>query len=183
MPTKPIHVYQIGLFKGHNIATVHLEGKPEKMNCWRVRNSWRASTFPTFAIGIEQKFQGWRKTERTCKENRFRRITGERESKCRNSHVHTLRLGPWHPEGQPTCSAKPLGIEATPSMINSAATYNKCCTVYVTYFKIEETQHSCFSCSPLKRSYGPNTSKVPVGTTTLNPIPIVFHYLFLLAQF
>lgn len=108
------------------------------------------------------------------------------EDSRRDGSVRTLRLGPWHPEGQPTCRAKPLGIDTTPYMINSAATYNKCCTVYMTYFKIEETQHPCFSYvpPPLKHlSFGPHCGRAPEQTTTISatctssnciPFPISF---------
>lgn len=35
------------------------------------------------------------------------------EDSRRDGSVGTLRLGPWHPEGQPTCRAQPLGIDTT----------------------------------------------------------------------
>lgn len=55
------------------------------------------------------------------------------DEKRRNTGRST-RLMLWHPEGDPTCRAKPLGIDTSPYMINGAVTFDKC-TVYVTYFK------------------------------------------------
>lgn len=78
----------------------------------------------------------------------FQRVKAQRgESKRKEGEKRggTLESEPWHPEGQPTCRAKPLGIDTAPSMINMAVTYNKCSTVYVTYFKTAKMQHYSFS--------------------------------------
>lgn len=89
----------------------------------------------------------------------------------------TQRLEPWHLEGQPTCRAKPLGIDTAPSMINRAVTYDKCSTVYVTYFKIAETQRYSFFCS----SFIPPVSPyVKGGPTTPSITPLSPAFLFLL---
>lgn len=121
-----------------------VKGKPEKMS------ACQKSVYIRFHLsGSVQKVHG---EEMELAWGRGGGMPGEPfqgKDSGGDSSVWTPRLGPWHPEGQPTCRAKPLGIDTTPYMINSAATYNKCCTVYVTYFKIERTQHSCLSCLPL----------------------------------
>lgn len=78
----------------------------------------------------------------------FQRVRGCRGSRgagtWSRNRAGTPRLEPWHPEGRPTCRAKPPGIDAGPYMINGPVAGDKCDTVYVTYFKTEETQHFSF---------------------------------------
>lgn len=67
----------------------------------------------------------------------FQCVTAQRD-KSRRKVGRTWRLEPWHPEGQATCRVKPLGIDTAPSMINRPVAYDKCSSVYVTYFKTAE---------------------------------------------
>lgn len=123
----------------------------------RLESPSRTSNLAKSSKGKEIGTGSWKKKEvrvrcaqRACQESHFRvsKHRGIREArKWRENRGRTPRLEPWHPEGQPTCGAKPLGIDTAPYMINRAVTYDKCSTVYVTYFKIEETQHYSMSCS------------------------------------
>lgn len=113
---------------------------------------------------FREKFQGQGNRELELGEKRRRESglrRGRARRKCRGTGGRwrenrggTPRLEPWHPEGQPTCRAKPLGIGTAPSMMNRAVTYDKCSTVYVTYFTIKETPHrSSFPLSMWNRDH------------------------------
>lgn len=133
----PAHTwYDFRLKLGSNFCFKRMEKKKKRITML-IEKSLEIYNVSIRPILAWQKLHGEKQGEPFQEDNR------------RHGSVRTLRLGPWHPEGQPTCRATPLGIDTTPYMINSAATYNKCCTVYMTYFKIEETQHACFSYFPL----------------------------------
>lgn len=127
---------------------------------FQLESQSRTSHFVKSSKGKEIGTWSWKKkkevrvrcAQRACKRSHFsvskhRGIRGE--GKWRENRGRTPRLEPWHPEGQTTCRAKPLGIDTAPYMINRAVTCDKCSTVYVTYFKMEEAQHYFCSSFPL----------------------------------
>lgn len=108
-------------------------------------------------IWAGQKFHGEEKGNWEAR----RTISGGQQEgrQCSDTEAGTLvSIGTTHLQSPAT------GHWHHPYMINSAATYNTCCTVYMTYFKTEETQHPCSSyvLPPLKHlSFGPHCGRAP----------------------